>query len=393
MRLNGRVAVVTGAGRGLGEAIALRFAAEGAAVALNDMDATTAAATVAQIEKQGGRATAVIGSVTDEANVQALIERAVQAFGGVDILVNNAGITRDKLLKDMSVDDWDAVLNLNLRATFLCCKHATPLMVSKGWGRVINMSSRAHLGNKGQVNYSASKAGVIGLTRSLSMELGKFGVTANCIAPGIIATPGVTVAAALRSPGRARRADPSDPAPRQAGRRRRRRRVPRQRRRGVHHRRNDPRVGRAVRLSSGRALKTKDKRQKTKDKSVQSAAPIAPTRHSPFAFCLVPFVFCLRLFRLHVAPAIRRNDLSRTKLGLLRDEVGARRRRCRRARRCGGPARRRWRVARISGETIAPATIGVSIRPGATVLTVIPAGPSSCASALLKAMMPPLAAE
>jgi hypothetical protein len=106
MRLNGRVAVVTGAGRGLGEAIALRFAAEGAAVALNDMDATTAAATVAQIEKQGGRATAVIGSVTDEANVQALIERAVQAFGGVDILVNNAGITRDKLLRDMSVEDW-----------------------------------------------------------------------------------------------------------------------------------------------------------------------------------------------------------------------------------------------------------------------------------------------
>src|SRR4029078_9059669 len=105
MRLNGRVAAVTGAGRGLGEAIALRFAAEGAAVALNDMDATTAAATVAQIEKQGGRATAVIGSVTDEANVQPLIERAVQAFGGVDILVNNAGITRDKLLKDMSVED------------------------------------------------------------------------------------------------------------------------------------------------------------------------------------------------------------------------------------------------------------------------------------------------
>ena len=192
MRLNGRVAVVTGAGRGLGEAIALRFAAEGAAVMINDMDATTAAATVAQIEKQGGRAAALIGSVTDAATVQTLIERAVAAFGGVDILVNNAGITRDKLLKDMSVEDWDAVLNLNLRATFLCCKHATPLMVAKGWGRVINMSSRAHYGNKGQVNYSASKAGVIGLTRSLSMELGKFGVTANCIAPGIIATPGVT---------------------------------------------------------------------------------------------------------------------------------------------------------------------------------------------------------
>jgi 3-oxoacyl-[acyl-carrier protein] reductase len=186
------VAVVTGAGRGLGEAIARRFADEGAAVLINDMDAATAAATVAQIEQGGGRAAALVGSVTEEATVQALMARAVETFGGLDILVNNAGITRDKLLKDMSVEDWDAVLNLNLRATFLCCKHATPTMVARGWGRVINMSSRAHLGNKGQVNYSASKAGVIGLTRSLSMELGKFGVTANCIAPGIIATPGVT---------------------------------------------------------------------------------------------------------------------------------------------------------------------------------------------------------
>ena len=192
MRLKGRVAVVTGAGRGLGEAIARRFADEGAAVLINDMDPATAAETVAQIEQRGGRAAALIGSVTDEALVQAVMARAVETFGGLDILVNNAGITRDKLLKDMSVEDWDAVLNLNLRATFLCCKYATPTMVAKGWGRVINMSSRAHLGNKGQVNYSASKAGVIGLTRSLSMELGKFGVTANCIAPGIIATPGVT---------------------------------------------------------------------------------------------------------------------------------------------------------------------------------------------------------
>ena len=192
MRLNGRTAVVTGAGRGLGEAIALRFAAEGAAVMLNDMDADTAARTVEQIERSGGRAGALVGSVTDDAVVRELMERAARTYGSLDILVNNAGITRDKLLKDMATEDWDAVLNLNLRSTFLCCKQATPYMVSKGWGRVINMSSRAHYGNKGQVNYSASKAGVIGFTRSLSMELGKFGVTANCIAPGIIATPGVT---------------------------------------------------------------------------------------------------------------------------------------------------------------------------------------------------------
>ena len=176
------------------------------------------------------------------------MERAVQQFGSLDILVNNAGITRDKLLRDMSAEDWDAVLNLNLRATFLCCKYATPYMVSKGWGRVINMSSRAHFGNKGQVNYSASKAGVIGLTRSLSIELGKFGVTANCIAPGIIATPGVTSLPHYDRLVERVAPDLAHPAPRQARRRRRRRCIPRQRRRGVHHRRDDPRLGRAVRL-------------------------------------------------------------------------------------------------------------------------------------------------
>ncbi len=192
MRLARRVAIITGAGRGLGEAIALRLAQEGAAVMINDLDPKTAERTVERIRADGGRATALIGSVTDEAIVRELMQRTVEELGSPGILVNNAGITRDKLMRDMTVEDWDAVLDLNLRATFLCCKHATPLMVVQGWGRVINMSSRAHYGNKGQVNYAASKAGVIGLSRSLSMELGKFGVTVNCIAPGIIATPGVT---------------------------------------------------------------------------------------------------------------------------------------------------------------------------------------------------------
>jgi 3-oxoacyl-[acyl-carrier protein] reductase len=191
--LQGKFAVVTGAGQGLGEAIAVRLAREGAAgIVVNDLNAETAGRTAEQVKAAGARALVIAGSVTDEAFVAELMERAVKEMGSVDVLVNNAGITRDKLMKDMTAGDFDAVLNLNLRGTFLCCKYGTPPMVAKKWGRVINMSSRAHLGNKGQTNYSASKAGVIGLTRSLAFELGKFGVTCNCIAPGVIATPGVT---------------------------------------------------------------------------------------------------------------------------------------------------------------------------------------------------------
>jgi 3-oxoacyl-[acyl-carrier protein] reductase len=191
-RLAKRVAVVTGAAQGLGAAIAVRLAAEGAAVMVNDLDAAGAEQTAGRIRENGGKAATCAGSVTDEAVVRELMERTVRDLGALHVLVNNAGITRDKLLRDLEVADWDAVLNLNLRGTFLCAKYATPAMVAQKWGRVINMSSRAHLGNKGQTNYSASIAGVIGFSKSLSMELGKFGVTVNCIAPGIIATPGVT---------------------------------------------------------------------------------------------------------------------------------------------------------------------------------------------------------
>jgi 3-oxoacyl-[acyl-carrier protein] reductase len=191
MRLDERRALVTGAGQGLGEAIAKRLAREGAAVMVNDLLPETAERTVAAIREAGGRAVAFAGSVTEPETVERLVEATVAELGGLDILVSNAGITRDRILPKMTVEDFDVVLNLNLRGTFLCCKYATPHMVHGRWGRVINMSSRAHLGNKGQVNYSASKAGVIGLSKALSLELGKFGITVNCIAPGVIATPGV----------------------------------------------------------------------------------------------------------------------------------------------------------------------------------------------------------
>ena len=190
-RLDGRNALVTGSRRGLGSAMALALAEAGANVMCHGREGGEPAV-CEKIREIGRKSAYVAADLADRAACEALIDTTIRQFGSLDILVNNAGITRDKLLRDMSAEDWDAVLNLNLRATFLCSKFATPAMVSKGWGRVINMSSRAHLGNKGQVNYSASKAGVIGFTRSLSMELGKFGVTANCIAPGIIATPGVT---------------------------------------------------------------------------------------------------------------------------------------------------------------------------------------------------------
>jgi len=192
MRLGGRRALVTGAGQGLGAAIATRLARDGAAVMVNDLDGEAAESTVRAIRDAGGRAAAFAGSVTDPAVVEAMVETTLRELGGLEILVNNAGITRDKILPKMTIEDFDAVVNLNLRGTFLCCKFGTPPMVQAKWGRVINMSSRAHLGNKGQVNYSASKAGVIGLSKSLALELGKFGVTVNCIAPGVIKTPGVT---------------------------------------------------------------------------------------------------------------------------------------------------------------------------------------------------------
>ncbi|RDI63023.1 3-oxoacyl-ACP reductase FabG [Nocardia pseudobrasiliensis] len=192
-----RVAVVSGAARGIGAAIARRLAADGLKVGVLDLDAAACADTVDAITADGGTAVALGADVSKEDSVAAAIEQLAGAFGGPTVVVNNAGILRDNLIFKMSVDDWDAVMNVHLRGAFLLTRAAQKYMVEAEWGRVVNMSSTSALGNRGQVNYSAAKAGMQGFTKTLALELGKFGVTANAIAPGFIVTD-MTAATAER---------------------------------------------------------------------------------------------------------------------------------------------------------------------------------------------------
>ncbi|MFE5584354.1 3-oxoacyl-ACP reductase FabG [Kitasatospora sp. NPDC101155] len=192
-----RVAVVTGAARGLGAATAVRLAADGYAVAVLDLDETAGKDTVDRITAAGGRALAVGADVSDAEQVQAAVDRVVAELGTPVVLVNNAGVLRDNLLFKMSESDWDTVMNVHLRGAFLMTRAVQKHMVDAGFGRIVNLSSSSAQGNRGQANYSAAKAGLQGFTKTLAIELGKFGITANAVAPGFIATD-MTAATAAR---------------------------------------------------------------------------------------------------------------------------------------------------------------------------------------------------
>jgi 3-oxoacyl-[acyl-carrier protein] reductase len=188
-RLDGRVALVTGGARGIGAATAQRLAADGADVALVDLDGAAAVATAKQIADETGRRTVGLeADVTDAAQVNDAVDRVVEELGSLGILVNNAGVTRDNLLFRMTDDDWDTVMAVHLRGFFLATRAAQRHMVAARWGRIISLSSVSALGNRGQLNYSAAKAGLQGATRTLAIELGPFGITANAVAPGFIVT-------------------------------------------------------------------------------------------------------------------------------------------------------------------------------------------------------------
>lgn len=186
MNDNVRVAIVTGSARGIGAATALRLAADGFAIAVVDLEESAAKGTVEAIEAAGGRALAVGADVSDGEQVAAAVEKVAAELGAPTVLINNAGVTRDNLLFKMTELDWDMVMGVHLKGSFLMSKAVQRHMVEAKWGRIVNLSSTSALGNRGQANYSTAKAGLQGFTKTLAIELGKFGVTVNCIAPGFI---------------------------------------------------------------------------------------------------------------------------------------------------------------------------------------------------------------
>ncbi|HVH82205.1 MAG TPA: SDR family NAD(P)-dependent oxidoreductase, partial [Stellaceae bacterium] len=197
-RAEGRVALITGGARGIGAATAERLAEDGAQIALCDLDLAAAETTAARIAARCDvKAIALKADVSKADEVERMVEEIVLRLGSLDILVNNAGITRDNLIHKMTDDDWDAVAGVHLRGAFLCSRAAQREMVKRNWGRIVNLSSVSALGNRGQTNYSTAKAGLQGMAKTLAIELGRYGITANAVAPGFIDSE-MTRATAIR---------------------------------------------------------------------------------------------------------------------------------------------------------------------------------------------------
>jgi 3-oxoacyl-[acyl-carrier protein] reductase len=190
MDLSDRVAIVTGSGRGIGRAIALKLAETGASVVLNDFGEAAPVDSVAEeIRAMKRQSLAILADVSSSSDVESMVETAVATYGRVDILVNNAGITRDQIVLRMSDEDWDRVINVNLKSVFLCTRAVLRQMIRQRWGRIINIASIVGIvGNAGQANYASAKAGIIGFTRTIAKEVASRGITANAIAPGFIDT-------------------------------------------------------------------------------------------------------------------------------------------------------------------------------------------------------------
>jgi 3-oxoacyl-[acyl-carrier protein] reductase len=188
LQIKDKVAIVTGSARGLGAATARRLAEEGAKVVITDILREQAESTAAALQADGLQARCIIADITKNDDVQRLVDDTIREFGGVHILVNNAGFPRDRYLVKMTEDDWDLVMEVMLKGAFLATKAVMPRLIEQGWGRVINISSRAHFGNPTQANYSAAKAGLIGMAKALALEEGRYGITVNCVAPGFMET-------------------------------------------------------------------------------------------------------------------------------------------------------------------------------------------------------------
>ncbi|MCL2767001.1 MAG: SDR family oxidoreductase [Peptococcaceae bacterium] len=189
MGIANRTAIVTGSGSGIGAGIAAKLASQGAQVVICDLDLTKAEEVAGKIISAGGVATAIMADITNWLDVQNMVEKTLSNYGHVDLLINNAGALKDNSILKMPIEDWDLVIDTCMKGSWLCCKGVLGHMRSQGFGRVVNITSRAWLGNPGQSNYSAAKAGIVGLTRALALEFAAYGITINIVAPGFIEAP------------------------------------------------------------------------------------------------------------------------------------------------------------------------------------------------------------